>query len=109
METMMAETVEDGQTPSSIAEFASKVLSHVSSTSSLKSPAVQVFEDKLKAERRGAAALREEISALKKRAEKADAVIAKTQQEMEEVGKKQAETDQILQLLLCRSQGNPAS
>ena len=109
METMMADTVEDGQTPSSIAEFASKVLSHLSSTSSSKSSAVQVLEDKLEVERRGAAALREEMGALRKQAEKADAVIAKTQQEMEEVRKKQAETDQILQLLLCRSQGNPAS
>ncbi|KAM3197608.1 hypothetical protein ACQJBY_072965 [Aegilops geniculata] len=109
METMTTETVEDGQTPRSAAEFASKVLSHASSTGSLKSPAVQVLEDKLEAERQGAAALREEIDALKKQAEKADAVIAKTQQEMEEVRKKQAETDQILQLLLRRSQGKPAS
>ncbi|VAH72436.1 unnamed protein product [Triticum turgidum subsp. durum] len=109
METMMADTVEDGQTPRSVAEFASKLLSHASSIGSSKSPAVQVLEDKLEVERRGAAALREEISTLKKRAEKADAIIAKTQQEMEEVGKKQAETDQILQLLLRRSQGNPAS
>ncbi|XP_037404131.1 E3 ubiquitin-protein ligase PRT6-like [Triticum dicoccoides] len=109
METMMAETVEDGQTPRSVAEFASKVLSHVSSTSSLKLPAVQVLEDKLEAERRGASALREEIGALKKQAERVDAVIAKTQQEMKEVRKKQAETDQILQLLLRRSQGNPTS
>ena len=105
----MADTVEDGQTPRSVAEFASKLLSHASSIGSSKSPAVQVLEDKLEVERRGAAALREEISTLKKRAEKADVVIAKTQQEMEEVGKKQAETDQILQLLLRRSQGNPAS
>lgn len=105
----MADTVEDGQTPRSVAEFASKVLSHLSSTSSSKSSAVQVLEDKLEVERRGAAALREEMGALRKQAEKADAVIAKTQQEMEEVRKKQAETDQILQLLLRRSQGNPAS
>ncbi|XP_044974725.1 E3 ubiquitin-protein ligase PRT6-like isoform X1 [Hordeum vulgare subsp. vulgare] len=109
LETMMAETAEDGQTPRSVAEFASNILSHVGSTGSLKSPAVEVLEDKLRAERRGAAALREEIDALKKQAEKADAVIAKTQEEMEEVRKKQAETDQVLQLLLRRSQGNPGS
>ncbi|XP_037467527.1 1,4-alpha-glucan-branching enzyme, chloroplastic/amyloplastic-like [Triticum dicoccoides] len=103
-----------------IETIVSEIPSHISSTSTFehnsqletsppKLPIIQALEALLLAERQGAAALRDATDIMRRQIEQSDALLTKTKQEMDEVRKKQAKTDQILRLLISGAQGNPTS
>ena len=101
-------------------DVVSEIPSHISSTSTFehnsqletsppKLPIIQALEALLLAERQGAAALRDATDIMRRQIEQSDALLTKTKQEMDEVRKKQAKTDQIIRLLISGAQGNPTS
>ncbi|XP_048546729.1 1,4-alpha-glucan-branching enzyme, chloroplastic/amyloplastic-like isoform X2 [Triticum urartu] len=113
-------TIAQQTNPRSTLDVASEIPPHISSTSTfehnsqleaspLKLPIIQALEALLLAERQGAAALRDATDIMRRQIEQSDALLTKTKQEMDEVRKKQAKTDQILRLLISGAQGNPTS
>ncbi|KAF7111913.1 hypothetical protein CFC21_111868 [Triticum aestivum] len=113
-------TIAQHTTPRSTFDAVSEIPSHISPTSTFehnsqletspsKLPIIQALEALLLAERQGAAALRDATDIMRRQIEQSDALLTKTKQEMDEVRKKQAKTDQILRLLISGAQGNPTS
>ncbi|XP_040251154.1 1,4-alpha-glucan-branching enzyme, chloroplastic/amyloplastic-like isoform X2 [Aegilops tauschii subsp. strangulata] len=113
-------TIAQQTTPRSTFDAVSEIPSHISPTSTFehnsqletspsKLPIIQALEALLLAERQGAAALRDATDIMRRQIEQSDALLTKTKQEMDEVRKKQAKTDQILRLLISGAQGNPTS
>jgi len=115
METLKAAPVPDGEESISSAEIVAKVLTEDSSMSNtfLKNAGLQSrcssrsvsstkreLREQLEAERQANAALQEEVDALKKKSEIADANLAKTQKQLDQTTKTAEENNMLLRRLL---------